>query len=175
MRWILVLLLAGCASSAGVDRHAAAARAQAAAREQPPWALDGVFLSRPRAGQLSASREWERGGHDRVVTQSDDAVLRNTFVRDLRAALPIDQRAARRVRVTLTVQDTAYFEGLAAEAGDVTLRADLLDRDGNAFSTEVLRESASAPLQRSASRVQRLDAAFDRLAARLAQRLATYP
>ena len=166
MRWMFLLLLAGCVTSPSVSRHEVAA--------QQPWALDGVFLSRPRAGQLEASREWERGGHDRAVTQSDDALLRNTFVRDLRHALPLNQRSPRRVRATLTVQDIGYFEGFAAEAGDVTLHADLLDRDGNVFQTIVLREPASAPLQRSASRVQRLDVAFDRLATRLAKLLADY-
>jgi hypothetical protein len=167
MRWIFLLLLAGCVTAPSIDRHAVAA--------QEPWALDGVFLSRPRAGQLSASREWERGGHDRAVTASDDAVLRNAFARDLRHALRLDQSAPRRVRAILTVQDIGYFEGFAAEAGDVTLHAELLDRDGHVFQTIVLRESAAAPLQRSASRVQRLDVAFDRLAARLATLLAEYP
>jgi hypothetical protein len=47
----------------------------------------------------------------------------------------------------------------------------VLDSDGNLVRTITLREPASAPLQRSASRRQRLQAAFDRLARRLAASL----
>ncbi len=166
MRWLLsVLLIAGCATQ-GADRHARAPVAQA------PWALEAVYLTLPRGGQLAASREWERGGHDRVVTRSDDALLRDGFARDLARAVPLDVAAPRRLRVLLTQQDTAYFEGLAAETSDVTLRAEILDADGRTVDTITLREPASAPLQRSASQLQRLAPAFDRLAKRLANELA---
>ena len=125
-----------------------------------------------RAGQLSASREWERSGPDRVVTRTGDAMLRDDFARDLARALPLDVNSPHRLRATLTLQDTAYFEGLAAETSDVTLTADILDHEGNVTDSIMLRESAAAPLQRSASRQQRLAHAFDRLAQRLARELA---
>jgi hypothetical protein len=175
MRWLLsMVLLAGCATStAGVDRHAAAFAPAPA--HQPPWALDTVFLRWPRAGQLAASREWERSGADRVVYRSDDAVLRADFVRALGRAVPLDPAAPRRLRATLQLQDTGYFEGLAAETSDVTMTAEILDRDGNVVGSLTLREPASAPLQRSASREQRLAPAFDRLAKRLAEKLAALP
>ncbi|HEY2743288.1 MAG TPA: hypothetical protein VGL86_01640, partial [Polyangia bacterium] len=157
MRWILgLVLVAGCATQ-GVDRHARAPVAQA------PWALEAVYMTLPRGGQLSASREWERGGSDRVVTRSDDAVLRADFARDLARAMPLDAAAPRRLRVILTQQDPGYFEGLAAETSDVTLRAELLDADGHTVDTITLREPASAPLQRSASQLARLQPALDRL------------
>jgi hypothetical protein len=165
MRWIFALLLVTGCATAGVDRHAAAP-------QQHTWALQGVFLTLPRAGQLAESREWERGGHDRVVTRFDDAALRNAFTRDLARDVPLDPAAQHRLRVYLTPQDIAYYEGLAAETSDVTLRAELLDADGNLVETITLREPASAPLQRSASRDQRFAAAFDRLAKRLANKLA---
>ena len=75
------------------------------------------------------------------------------------------------IRATLTLQDTGYFEGLAAETADITLFAELTDVDGNILRTITMRESASAPLQRSASRQQRLQAAMTRLANRLAAQL----
>jgi hypothetical protein len=165
----LVLLVAGCASVGGGDRHAPATTA---AREtHAPYALDAVILGPPRAGQLSASREWQRNPGSRAVRHDDDNELRESFARDLNRVLPLDATAPRHVRATLTLQDTGYYEGLAAETTDVTLTAELLDGDGNLVRTITLREPASAPLQRSASRRQRLQAAFDRLARRLAAQL----
>jgi hypothetical protein len=165
----LVLIVAGCGSISGVDRHAPATTA---AREtHAPYALDAVVLGAPRAGQLSASREWERYAGNRTVRRDDDDELRASFARDLNRVLPLDATAPRHVRATLTLQDTGYYEGLAAETTDVTLIAEVLDGDGNLVRTITLREPASAPLQRSASRRQRLQAAFDRLARRLAAQL----
>lgn len=136
-----------------------------------PYALDAVILGPPRAGQLEASREWERYAGDRAIHRGDDDVLRESFARDLNRVLPLDATAPRYVRATITLQDTAYFEGLASEASDVTLTADILDADGNLVRSITMREPASAPLQRSASRRQRLQAALDRLARRLAAQL----
>jgi hypothetical protein len=179
MRWLVVVLAslvavvpavgAGCASAggarAGVEGHRQAAAGHAA------YALDGVIFAGARAGQLSASREWERGGAARAVTRRDDAELRAAFARDLRAAVPLDPSAPLHLRATLTLQDTGYFEGLAAETADVTLAADVLDSDGNLVRTITLRETSSAPLQRSASRKARLQRTFTRLSHRLAAQL----
>ena len=160
----LVLVVAGCASGGGVVGHTRT--------DQAPYALDAVILAPPRAGQLSASREWSRAsGVNRAVARADDAELRESFARDLARHLPIDRSAPRHVRATLTLQDTGYYEGLAAETTDVALTADILDDAGNVVRSITLREAASAPLQRSASRKQRLQAAFDRLAQRLAAQL----
>ena len=95
MRFVLAtLLFAGCASAgAGADRHATASAAVTAPRQT--WALEGVYLAPTRAGQLSASREWERTGGDRVITAGDDAVLRDDFSRDLGRVLTARRRRAR--------------------------------------------------------------------------------
>ncbi len=165
MKWMVVLLVAagGCAG-ASANRHVAAAPS---AWARPPYALDIVELAPPRAGQLSASREWERSPSNRAVHAIDDAELRQTFVDELARTLPLDAASPRRLRATLTLQDTGYYEGLAAETSDVTLTAEVFDDHGNLLRTITMREPASAPLQRSASRRQRLRAAIDRLAERL--------
>jgi hypothetical protein len=166
MKWLLAILLAaGCASSGA--RHNVATTEVVG----PPLALEGVYLVGPRAGQLSASREWERYPSNRTVTRDDDEALRATFTRDLERRLPLKATATTRLRATLTLQDTAYYEGLAAETTDVTLTAELIDPNGTVYRTITLREPASAPLQRSESRKTRLNAALDRLAERLAAQL----
>jgi hypothetical protein len=162
MKWLLVLLVAGCATtgSSSVVRH-----------HPPAYALDSIVVEPPRAGELSASRLWERNAPNRAVQARDDDALRDDFAGELARAVPLDPAAPRRLRATLTFQDTGYYEGLAAETTDVTLTADVLDCNGNPLRTITLREAASAPLQRSASRRARLQAAFDRLAERLAAQL----
>ncbi len=160
---MLVVAVGGCAGSS-VERHGVVVAPHAPS----PYALDDVEIGGVRAGQLSASRLWERHGPNRAVVASDDDELRQAFVDELGRKLPLDARAPRRLRVTLTLQDTGYYEGLASETSDVTLVADVLDDEGHLVRTITLREPASAPLQRSASRRQRLQAAFDRLAGRLA-------
>ncbi len=167
MRWLvsLVVLAAGC-SATGAGRHPSAA-----STPERVYALDRVVFPPVRAGQLSASREWQRSGAERAVTAADDAALRQSFVHELHRVLPMDAAAPLHMRVTLTLQDTGYFEGLAAETADVTLVAELRDDAGHLFRTITLRESAAAPLQRSASRRARLQMAFDRLARRLAAQL----
>ena len=163
MKLLLALaLVAGCATTA----TPVATRAQ-----RQPFAVDSIVIGGPRAGQLSASREWERGTAGRAIAASDDSQLRDAFARDLGRVLPLDAAAPTHLRATLTLQDPGYFEGLAAETTDVTLAVELLDGNGAVFRTITLREPASAPLQRSASRRARLEAAFDRLAERLATQL----
>ena len=168
--WVLavaVVALGGCAAAGGAGRHAGAAATRAAR----PYALDAVVVAGPRAGALSASRMWERSAANRAVTAKDDDELRQAFVADLGRALPLDPSAPRRVRATFILQDTGYYEGLAAETTDVTLDAAIFDDDGHYLGSVILREAASAPLQRSTSRRDRLRAAFGRLARRLAARL----
>ena len=164
MKWlVLAVAVAGCAAG-GADRHALVVPPHAPAS----YALDDVEIGGVRAGQLSASRLWERHGPNRAVIASDDDQLRQAFVDELARQVPLDAHAPRRLRATLTLQDTGYYEGLATETSDVTLVAEILDDQGRLLRTITLREPASAPLQRSASRRQRLQAAFDRLAERLA-------
>jgi hypothetical protein len=152
-------LVAGCATSGTV-----------AATRTPhqPYAVERIVIGGPRAGELSASREWQRAPGGRAIGISEEAELRDTFARDLGRLVPLDVTAPVRIRATLTLQDVGYYEGLAAETTDVTLTAELVDANGNVSRIFTLREPASAPLQRSASRRARLDAAFDRLAHRLA-------
>jgi hypothetical protein len=130
-----------------------------------------VVTPPPRAGQLSASREWERANPNRAAHADDNAALRSAFVHRLAEDVPLDPRAPRRLVTTLALQDTGYYEGLAAETTDVTLTAQVFDDAGNLVRTITMREPASAPLQRSASRRDRLRAAFGRLADRLAAQL----
>jgi hypothetical protein len=160
--FVAVVLVAGCATG-GVTRNRDTHLA---------YGVESIVVGgNPRAGQLSASRLWERGAPSHAIAAADDAELRDAFARDLDRVLPLDDTAPVRIRATLTLQDIGYFEGLAAEATDVTLAAKLVDVHGNVLRTITLRESASAPLQRSASRKARLESAFDRLAHRLAAQL----
>jgi hypothetical protein len=107
-----------------------------------------------------------------IATRAHQTYAVDSIVaRDLGRVVPLDVAAPVHIRATLTLQDAGYFEGLAAETTDVTLAAELLDPAGNVRRTITLREPASAPLQRSASRRARLEAAFDRLAHRLAAQL----
>ena len=159
-----LLVVAGCAGS-GATRHTVAASFT------HPYAIDSIVIGGPRGGQLSASREWQRATSGHAVAAADDAELRDAFARDLGRVLPLDVTAPVHIRATLSLQDAGYFEGLAAETVDVTLAAELLDTRGNVTRIVTLREPASAPLQRSASRRARLEAAFDRLAHRLAAQL----
>jgi hypothetical protein len=163
MKGLLALLFAAACASGGAARHTTAARAA----PSQAYAFDGVFLEGPRAGQLSASREWQRMNPMR----GDDIALRGAFAHDLSQRVPLDPAAPLRLRTTLTLQDTGYYEGFAAETTDVTLDADIIDPSGAVVRTITLREPASAPLQRSASRRQRLEAAFTRLADRLSAQL----
>jgi len=160
MKWLLLFLVAGCATTPGVARHTPMS-----------YALDSIEMDQPRAGQLSASRLWERTAPNRAIHADDDEALRGAFVGELSRALPLDPGSPRHLRATLTLQDAGYYEGLAAETTNVTLHAEVLDNAGNTVRTITLREPASAPLQRSASRRARLQAAFDRLAERLAAQL----
>jgi hypothetical protein len=161
MKWLLILCVAGCATtSPRVARHTSLS-----------YALDSIELEQPRAGQLSAARLWERSAPNRAVHADDDAALRDGFVGELARDVRLDAAAPRRLRATLTLQDIGYYEGLASETTDVTLTAYVLDAEGAIVRTITLREAASAPLQRSASRRARLQAAFDRLAERLAAQL----
>jgi hypothetical protein len=161
MKWLLVLLVAGCASTQpSVARH-----------NPQPYALDAIVFDVTRGGQLSASRLWERSPSNRAVHFGDDDQLLDNFAGQLGRTLTLDPAAPQRLRLTITQQDTGYFEGLASETSDVTLTADVLDTDGQLIRTITMREPASAPLQRSASRRARLQAALDRLAEQLAARL----
>jgi hypothetical protein len=167
MRWMLLLLcVAGCATDGTAGQ--AARRAPTPA----PHTLEQVTLAGVRGGQLSASREWMRADSASTAVARDDALaLRAAFVRELSHGVPLVDAAPRRLRVRLTLQDTGYYEGLAAETTDVALTADVYDPSGAHIRSITLREPASAPLQRSRSRRQRLEDAFSRLADRLAAAL----
>ncbi len=168
MRWWIALLVAGCVGAVAGPRGVAPPR--------PAYALDAVEVTRVRAGELDAAREWERiGAGTPVLRREDDEAVRVAFVRSLERTLPLAPDAPARLRVTVTLQDTAYFEGLASEAADLSLTADVYDENGARMRSLVFREPAAAPLQRTASRRQRVDAALSRLAARLAQALSRQP
>jgi hypothetical protein len=157
----MLMALGGCA---GAGRHTVAA-----AGPVNRVALDSVEVTGVRGGQLSAAREWSRDQAQGPVAPDDTSALRSSFVRHFAASGAADPDAARHLRVRLTLQDTGYYEGLAAETTDLTLTADVFNADGAHVRTITLREPASAPLQRSSSRRGRLDQAI----ARLTQRLAT--
>jgi uncharacterized lipoprotein YmbA len=158
----LALGLAGCATSASNRSLVSSANG---------YVLDGIELRGVRLGAESAAREWQRPSENEAVARDTDTQLRNRLAADLGRDLSLRPNAPMHLRIALTLQDTADFEGLAAETADVTLSAAITDDHGVVLRTITLREPASAPLQRSASERARLDGALDRLSHRLAQQL----
>lgn len=152
---------AGCATTSHSTRIAAA----------NGYVLDGIELRGVRLGPESAGREWQRPSTNEAVTRDDDRRLRERLAGDLGRELILRPDAPLHLRIALTLQDTADFEGLAAETSDVTMSAKILDDRGVVLRTITLREAANAPLQRSKSERERLDGALDRLSHRLAQQL----
>jgi hypothetical protein len=159
---IVLMALGGCA---GAGRHTVAAA------PVNRVALDSVEVTGVRGGQLSASREWTRDHARGPTAPRDVSELRSSFVRHFAESGAADPDASRHLRARLTLQDTGYYEGLAAETTDVTLTADVYNDAGAQVRTITLREPASAPLQRSRSRRDRLDQAVARLTHRLAAEL----
>ncbi len=159
----MALVIAGCATG-GTPHSALAGTANS-------YVLDGIELNGVRIGQESAAREWQRPTANHVVTRTDDARLRDQLASDLGRELTLEPDAPLHLRVALTPQDTADFEGFAAETADLTLSAAVLDKDGVVLRTITLREAANAPLQRTASQRTRFDGALARLSRRLAQQL----
>jgi hypothetical protein len=159
----LALVIAGCASG-GASHPAAIASTNG-------YVLDGIELRGVRIGQESAAREWQRPTENKAVSDTDEARLREQLATDLGRELILRPDAPLHLRIALTLQDTADFEGLAAETADVTMSAAILDDRGVVVRTITLREAANAPLQRTASQRARLDGALARLSHRLAQQL----
>src|SRR5262245_25287136 len=120
MKWPLALLLAAGCATGGTDHHAIAMRRVAS----QPYALEPIALDGPRPGQLSSARELWRLDTQRATARSDASALSASFARDLSQKVPLEPDAPLRLRTTLTLQDTAAYEGLAAESTDVTLSAD---------------------------------------------------
>ena len=159
----LAVGLAGCATAASNNRPIASAA--------NGYVLDGIELRGVRLGDESAAREWQRPTENEAVARDSNAQLRDRLAGDLGRELILRPNAPLHLRIALTLQDTADFEGLAAETSDVTMSATIVDDHGVVLRTITLREAASAPLQRSASQRARLDGALDRLSHRLAQQL----
>ena len=159
----MALVIAGCATG-GPSHPAAMTSANG-------YVLDGIELRGVRLGDESAAREWQRGTANEAVTRHDDTKLRAQVATDLGRELILRPDAPLHLRIALTLQDTADFEGLAAETADVTMSATILDDRGVVMRTITLREAANAPLQRTASQQTRLDSALARLSHRLAQQL----
>ncbi|HEX4461888.1 MAG TPA: hypothetical protein VIA18_28105 [Polyangia bacterium] len=157
--------LAGCASSTSNRALVSYAGGTNA------YVLDGIELRGVRLGAESAAREWQRPTENEAVARDSDTQLRDRLAADLGRELSLRPTARMHLRIALTLQDTADFEGLAAETADVTLSATITDDHGVVQRTITLREPASAPLQRSKSERTRLDGALDRLSHRLAQQL----
>jgi hypothetical protein len=154
----------------GCAARTAAVPATASARNS--YVLDRIDMNGVRLGELSASREWQReDAQAHVLTREDNQRLRERLAGDLDRNLTLQASAPLHLRLALTLQDTADNEGFAAETTDLTLNATILDDQGATIRSIVLREPASAPLQRSASQRCRLDAALDRLSHRLAAQL----
>lgn len=130
------------------------------------YVLDGVELQQSHVGEVSASREWQR--EDTPAARDNRTALRSDFVTDLGRRVQLVNHGPQHLRVMLTLKDNGYSEGLAPETVDVVAQADVLDDKGAVVRTVTLHEPASAPLQRSASARDRLSAAFDRLAKKLA-------
>jgi hypothetical protein len=166
----LAIFVAGCASTASGSGSGAANRPVVTARNS--YVLDGIELRGVRLGEVSAAREWQRSGDSNDTLARDDGEqLRGQLATDLGRDLALQPTAPLHLRVALTLQDTADFEGFAAETSDVTLNVTIVDEQGAIVRTITLREAANAPLQRSASQRTRLDGALDRLSRRLAAQL----
>jgi len=85
--------------------------------------------------------------------------------------LRVADQAALRLRIDVSLATPGQFEGLAPENADLAATAVILDAHGATVRSVTVRETANAPLQRSASRRERLEAAMSRLSQKLAQRL----
>jgi hypothetical protein len=156
MKWLLTLLVAGGCATDGVARHQAT----------QAYVIDDIAIDGVRAGPMTASRESYR-----LEPGANAAELRDVFTRELGHRIPFSTTAPLHLRVAVILQDTADFEGLAAETSDVTVVADVSDALGVPLRSITLREPASAPLQRSRSARIRLERALSRLADRLASQL----
>lgn len=170
MRIFFALALAVAGVGGCAARTTAAVPAAATARNS--YVLDRIDMNGVRLGELAAAREWQREDDSaHALTRDDSQRLRERLAGDLDRNLTLQASAPLHLRVALTLQDTADNEGLAAETSDLTLNATIVDDQGATIRSIVLREPASAPLQRSASQRGRLDAALDRLSHRLAAQL----
>src|SRR5262245_11811330 len=117
MKLLFVPVLTALSGCAGAGLHTVAAAPGPANRV----ALDSVDVTAIRGGQLSASREWMRDHLQGPVAPADVAFMRTSFARHFAESGAADPNAWRHIRVRLTLQDTGYYEGLAAETTDLTL------------------------------------------------------
>jgi len=161
---VVALAAAGCAH----------ARTQPVARATPrvAYGIAAVDFQGLPATELATSREWWRAeSHDRVLARDDSFALRQSFLQDLGRNLTLSPSAPLKLRVTVRVQTPGDFLGLAAETTDLAATVDVIDPYGAVLRSVTVRETASAPLQRSRSRKERLEAGLARLSAKLATQL----
>jgi hypothetical protein len=136
------------------------------------YVLERVELHGLPPTELAQAREgWRADSSERVVARDDGAVLAGKLASDLRRDLRIVDAAPLRLRVHVTLESPGSFQGLAPETADLAATAEIVDTSGTVVRTVSVRETANAPLQRSASRRERLDAALARLSRSLARQL----
>ena len=155
MKWLCAFLLFGCAATGGDVRHQA----------RQAYVIDSIELHGVRDGVLASTRESWR------PPPAGDPELRDRFIGELGRAIPFSTSSPLHLRIAVSFQSAGDYLGLAPEATDVTLVADVLDATGGELRTITLREPASAPLQRSRSARHRFDRALARLVDRLAAEL----
>jgi hypothetical protein len=159
----IAALAAGCA-------HSETSAAPLGTRT--PYAVQSIDVQGLPPTELATSREFTRADSHNVVLARDDTwALRDALARNLDRDLALRPDAAYKLRVTVRVQAPGSFLGLSAETADLSANADVIDANGAVVHTVTVRQSANAPLQRSKSRRDRLEAAVSRLSQKLAAEL----
>jgi hypothetical protein len=157
----LLFSVVGCAAS----RPAAHASAQV-------YSIESLEFHGLPPSQLAIAREKSRAdSQQRVLARNDVYGLTSTFSDHLRRDLRVADGAPLRLRIDVSLASPGQFEGFAPENADLSATAQVLDANGVVVRTVRARATANAPLQRSASRRERFEAALSRLSQKLAQQL----
>jgi len=152
---------AGCAASTPATRTSA-----------QPYAIESLEFHGLPSTQLAVAREGSRADtQHRLIARGDVYDLSSTFAGDLRHDVQIADKAPLRLRIDVSLATPGQFEGFAPENTDLAANVQVLDASGSVVRSFVVREIANAPLQRSASRRERLEGALSRLSQKIAKQL----
>jgi hypothetical protein len=156
-----LLLAAGCAASTPTTRTSS-----------QPYAIESLEFHGLPSTQLAIARERSRAdSQQRVLASQDIYDLSSAFNANLRHDLQVSDQAPLRLRIDVSLATPGQNEGFAAENADLAANVQVLDSTGSVVRSFVVREIANAPLQRSASRRERFEAALSRLSQKVAQKL----
>jgi hypothetical protein len=136
------------------------------------YSIESLELHGLPVTQLAAARESSRAdSHQRVLARNDVYDLSNTFAANLRHDVRLADQAPYRLRIDISLNTPGQFEGFGPENIDLAANVQILDANGGVVRAMTIREIANAPLQRSASRRERLEAALSRLSQKIARQL----